>query len=409
MRASPPLPAVSAGLLAAFIGFTSSFSVVLQGLVGVGASQAEAASGLMALSVAMGLCGVYLSVRTRMPISVAWSTPGAALLAGAGLPQGGFSTAVGAFLVAALLVVLAGAVRPLGRLIAAIPASIANAMLAGIIFALCLAPVRAIAAEPIAGLAILLAWMVVGRIRRLLAVPAAALVAIAAILLTKGAPMASAALLPHPVFVMPSFDWQATIGIALPLFLVTMASQNIPGLAILKINGFQPPAGLAFMTTGLFSALAVPFGGHAVNLAAITAAICAGEEAGPDRAERWWAGVVSGFAYVVFGLLAGIVTAFASLSPLLIQAAAGLALVGALSASLHAATSVAEERNAAALTFLTTASGIAFLGISAPFWGLAAGTAMLLLERFRRMPAVAAPKSVEPVLKTEPQPVPGSI
>ncbi|WP_188912208.1 benzoate/H(+) symporter BenE family transporter [Aureimonas endophytica] len=414
MRALP-LPAISAGLLAAFVGFTSSFSVVLGGLIGVGATQVEAASGLMALSIAMGLCAILLSLRHRMPISVAWSTPGAALLAGAAAPQGGFPTAVGAFLLAALLVILAGTLRPLGRLIAAIPGSIANAMLAGIIFSLCLAPVKAIASEPLPGLAIAATWMLVGRVRRLLAVPAAALVAIAAILATKGGGIDPASLLPRPVLIAPSFDWQSAIGIALPLFLVTMASQNIPGLTVLKVNGYQPPAGPLFTATGLFSLLAVPFGGHAVNLAAITAAICAGEEAGPDPDRRWWAGVVSGVAYVIFGLGAGAVTAFASLSPLLIEAAAGLALIGALTASLQAAMASADERNAAAVTFLTTASGIAFLGISAPFWGLLAGAAMLALVRFGAPAIGSAQPAATPVVRApetgpiERRPLPGSL
>lgn len=410
----PPLPAVSAGLLAAFVGFTSSFSVVLGGLAGVGASRAEAASGLMALSIAMGVCAIFLSLRHRMPISVAWSTPGAALLAGAGVPQGGFATAAGAFLIAAMLVIGAGVFRPLGRLVEAIPASIANAMLAGIIFVLCLAPVKAIAAEPLAGLAVAGTWIVVGRFRRLLAVPAAAFVAIGAILLKGGGGIDAASLLPHPVLVVPAFDLKGAIGLAGPLFLVTMASQNIPGLAILKVNGYAPPAGRLFATTGVFSLLSVPFGGHAVNLAAITAAICAGEEAGPDPARRWWSGVVSGVAYIVFGLGAGAVTAFASLSPLLIEAVAGLALISALAASLQGAMAAADERSAAAVTFLTTASGIAFLGISAPFWGLAAGAAMLALSLYRKpSPTVAPEAPVAPETSVERQetgsrPLPGS-
>ena len=177
MRDTPTLQAVGAGLLAAFVGFASSFAVVLQGLTAVGASQAQAASGLMALCVAMGLGGIWLSWRRRMPISVAWSTPGAALLASSGVPAGGFPVAVGAFLVAGLLVVAAGYWKPLGRLIAAIPASLANAMLAGVLLALCLAPVRAVVALPLSGLLIVGVWLVVARWKRLLAVPAAALVA----------------------------------------------------------------------------------------------------------------------------------------------------------------------------------------------------------------------------------------
>lgn len=382
MTSPPPPPAVAAGLLAAFIGFTSSFSVILQGLSAVGATPAQAASGLMALSVAMGICAVLLSLATRMPVSVAWSTPGAALLASSGLPQGGYPEAVGAFMIAGLLVVAAGLWRPLGRLIAAIPPSIAQAMLAGVIFSLCLGPVRAVAAEPAAGLAIAGTWLVVGRLKRLFAVPAAALVAASIILFrTPFALDAAGSLLPHPVFVVPAFTLTAAVGIALPLFIVTMASQNIPGLAILRIHGYRPAPRLMFTSTGLFSVVSAFFGGHAVNLAAITAAICAGEEAGPDPAKRYWSGTVSGVAYIVFGLGAGLVTAFASLSPILIQAVAGLALIGAFSSSMQGAMAVAEEREAATLTFLVAASGSAFFGISAAFWGLLAGSAALAVTR----------------------------
>ena len=398
MHRLPPLPAVTAGLLAAFVGFTSSFSVILQGLTAMGATREQAASGLMALSVAMGLCGIVLSLKSRMPISIAWSTPGAALLATSVMPEGGFSVAVGAFIVAGLLVILAGVIRPLGRLIGLLPASLANAMLAGILFSLCLAPVHAVAATPAAGLAVAGTWLLVSRLKRLLAVPAAALVAVGLIVLTHSGDLATLGnTLPYPVLVAPGFSLESVIGIALPLFLVTMASQNIPGLAILKVNGFAPPPGPLFAVTGLFSLAAAPFGGHAVNLAAITAAICAGEEAGPDRGRRYWSGVVSGLAYVGFGLAAGLVTAFAGLSPLLIEAVAGLALIGAFSAAVHAAVAATDEREAATLTFLVTASGVAIFGISAPFWGLLVGAGVLLIKgRQKRAEPEAAMTASDP-------------
>ncbi|KQT82501.1 benzoate/H(+) symporter BenE family transporter [Aurantimonas sp. Leaf443] len=391
MPSRPNASTVSAGLLAAFVGFTSSFAVILQGLQAVGASKEQAASGLLALSVAMGLCAVALSLATRMPILIAWSTPGAALLAGAGVPEGGFPVAVGAFVVAALLVIGAGLVRPLGRAISAIPAAIANAMLAGVLFSLCLAPVKAIGAEPLPALAVAAVWLVVMRLNRLYAVPAAALVAGVLITVLHGAPPLAGALLPEPVLVVPHFTVAATIGIALPLFLVTMASQNIPGLAILQANGYAPPAGRLFAATGFFSLLATVFGGCAVNLAAITAAICAGEEAGPDRTARYWASVVGGLAFVAFGIGAAIVTAFAGLSPLLVQAVAGLALIGAFAASLRGAMEAEATREAATLTFLVTASGVAFLGISAPFWGLVAGGVGLALRRLSPSAKPVAP------------------
>ena len=376
------MQAVSAGLLAGFVGFASSFAVVLQGLVAVGASPAQAASGLMALSIAMGLAGIVLSLRLRLPISVAWSTPGAALLAATAAPAGGFAEAVGAFLACGVLLTVAGLWKPLGRAVAAIPAPLANAMLAGILFTLCLAPVRAVAEQPMAGLGIVLAWAVVARINRVLAVPAAVLVAVAVI--ATAAPLPMEGWMPRPEFVLPGFSVAALTGIALPLVIVTMASQNIPGLAVLSANGYRPEAGPLFTTTGLFSLAGAPFGGHAVNLAAITAALCAGEGAGPDPARRWVAAVVAGAVYVVFGLFAGAVTAFvASAPPVLIQAVAGLALLGPFGGAMLGAVHAPQGREAALVCFVVTASGVAFLGIGGAFWGLLAGGAMMMLARWR--------------------------
>ena len=366
-----PPQTIFAGLLAAFVGFASSFAVVLRGLAAVGASPAEAASGLMALCVAQGCCALWLSARTRMPISMAWSTPGAALLAASGAVDGGFPVAVGAFLVAAAMVVAAGWWRPLGRAVATIPATLANAMLAGVLLSLCLAPVHGVAQLPGPALAVVLTWAVAGRIHRLLAVPAAVAVTIILIALRPGgAPVVS--VLPHPVLVWPAFTFAGLVGVAVPLFVVTMASQNIPGIAILSVNGFRPEPGPLFRTTGVFSVLAAPLGGHAVNLAAITAAICAGPDAHPDPAQRWKLGPV-----------AATLTGFVGASPLLIETVAGLALLGALGGALHGAVAVPEEREAALVTFLVTASGLGFGGISGAFCGLLAGGALLLAIRLR--------------------------
>ncbi|MFC7474852.1 benzoate/H(+) symporter BenE family transporter [Dankookia sp. GCM10030260] len=385
MIASLSAPALAAGLLAGFVGFASSFAVVLQGLTAMGASPAQAASGLMALSVAMGLCGIALSLWRRMPISIAWSTPGAALLAASAMPEGGFPVAVGAFLVSGGLIVLAGLWKPLGRGVAAIPGPLASAMLAGVLLGLCLAPVKAVAQAPAAGLAIVLAWALVGRFNRLMAVPAAVLVTVLTIALTVDLPPGLlAAAGPVPVLVAPEFSLAAIIGIALPLFLVTMASQNIPGMAVLTVNGYRPLPGPLFTVTGLFTLAAAPLGGHAVNLAAITAALCASPDAEPDPARRWQAAVVAGAVYVLFGLLAATATAFVGAAPpILIQAVAGLALLGAFAGALQAALAVPELREAAVITFLVTASGLTVMGISGAFWGLLAGGAMLALHRRR--------------------------
>lgn len=385
-RRGPSFSAIAAGLLASFVGFASSFAVVLRGLTEAGASPAQAASGLMAVSVAMGIGGIWLSWRTRMPVSVAWSTPGAALLASTGVPEGGFPVAVGTFLAAGVLMVAAGLIRPLGRAVAAIPAPLANAMLAGVLLNLCLAPVRAVAFNPAMGLAILGTWAVVARFNRLLAVPAAVVVTAVLVAATTPLPFDGlGALLPTPVLVMPAFSPVAMLGIALPLFVVTMASQNIPGIAVLNANGYRPDPGPLFTRTGILTLLGAPLGGHAVNLAAITAAICAGPDSDPDPARRWWAAVVAGLGYIAFGLLAGGATVLiAAAPPVLIEAAAGLALLGAFSGALMAAVADPARREAAAITFLVSASGLAFAGIGGAFWGLLAGIAMLGLARIGR-------------------------
>ena len=375
--------ALSAGLLASFVGFASSFAVILRGLTAMGADPAQAASGLMVLSVAMGLCGVLLSLWRRMPISVAWSTPGAALLATSGAVEGGFAGAVAGFIMCSALIVACGLWRPLGRAVAAIPQALASAMMAGVLLGLCLAPVRAVAEAPVAGLSIVLTWAVVGRINRLLAVPAAVAVTLAWV--ARAAPhgaAAAGALWPHPVAVWPVFSLSAALGVAVPLFVVTMASQNVPGIAVLAANGYHPRPGPLFTVTGAFGLLAAPFGSHAINLAAITAALCAGADANPDPARRYWAGVVSGCGYVVLGLLAGAATgSIGTADPVLIEAAAGLALLGAFGGALAGAMHGAADREAAAVTFLVTASGTGFGGISGAFWGLAAGLAMRALQR----------------------------
>lgn len=376
------------GVLTAFVGFASSFAVVLHGLQAVGASEAQAASGLMALSVALGICAIVLSATSRLPISMAWSTPGGALLASTGVVEGGFNAAVGAFIVCALLIVIAGLFRPLGRAVAAIPAPLANAMLAGVLIGLCFAPVKAIGFNPLLGLPIVLAWIVVGAFKRLWAVPAAlaafVLVVVFGVDVPEGAlDTVRQSLVPTVAFVMPVFNVPAFVSIALPLFIVTMASQNIPGIAVMKVNGYETKPGPLFASTGFFSLLSAPFGGHAVNLAAITAAMCAGSDAHPDPKRRYWAVIVCGVCYLILGPLAGAVTASVALAPpILIQAVAGLALVGAFSGSAMAAFQAPDTREAAAITFLVTASGVSFGGISGAFWGLLAGGLMMALQRF---------------------------
>lgn len=378
------LQPVTLGLLAAFVGFSSSFAVVLAGFAAMGATPAQAASGLVVLCLLMGGLGLAFSVIWRMPISIAWSTPGAALLASTAMPMGGFSAAVGAFLVAALLLVAAGLWRPFAQAVERIPAPLAAAMLAGVLLDLCLAPVRAVGEIPWLALPVVLAWAVMLWLNRLWAVPVAVLVAVAVLLLGPGLPGGGAFTPPALEFVVPSFEWGAMVGIALPLFLVTMASQNLPGLAVLHANGYRPAVRPVFIVTGLGSFAGSFVGGQLVNLAAITAALCAGPEAHPDPRRRWIAGAVASAGYLGFAVVSGMAAAIvAAAPPLLIQAVAGLALLASLAGALSTALLREAARLPAITTFVVSASGLNVGGIGAAFWGLVAGGALWLLLRPR--------------------------
>lgn len=379
--------AVTMGALSAFVGFASSFAVVLQGLISVGASTAEAASGLMVLSFAMGLCGIFLSLQSRMPISSAWSTPGAAFLVVSVAPEGGFAVAVGAFVVSALAIIIAGLFKPLGDAVAKIPTALANALLGGILLSLCMAPFMAFEADPVFAVLVLFAWGIVGLWRKTLAVPAALIVFGLYVIFGLDIPAGSFSnigedAIPDLIWVKPEFTLSGIINIALPLFIITMASQNLTGVAVVKSCGYPVRPGYWFTVTGIFSLVSAPFGGHGVNLAAITAAMCAGVEAHEDPKRRYWAAIIAGIGYCIFGLLAGAVTAFVSLAPVIfVQAVAGLALIGAFARATQLAFEPEETREAAAVTFLMTASGATIFGISGAFWGLVAGGTILMGKR----------------------------
>ena len=383
-RASALLP-ISAGILAAFVGFGSTFTVVLAGFVAVGATGRQAASGLFAVSLVMGLLAIALSLRSRVPITIAWSTPGSALLVATGAVAGGYEAVVGAYLVTAGLIVAAGVWRPFGRAVAMIPLPLASAMLAGVLLELCLAPVHAVAAMPALALPIVAAWALALRFVRRYAVPIAVVVTAVIVGLTTAMPPgALAGAWPDPVLVMPAFTFNAAIGIGVPLFIVTMASQNLPGLAVLSANGYRADLRTIFVSTGLASVVTALLGGHSLNLAAITAALCAGPEAHPDPGRRWIASVAGGASYVLLAFGAGLAAAFIAASPpLLIEAVAGLALLGTLGQALTTALARDDDRLPAMVTFVTTASGISILGIGAAFWGLLAGGALMAVLRFR--------------------------
>ncbi|WP_299303862.1 benzoate/H(+) symporter BenE family transporter [uncultured Brachybacterium sp.] len=378
---------LTAGIVSGLVAFTSSFVVVLTGLHGVGASAEQAASGLLAVSVGMGLASILLASWTRLPITIAWSTPGAALLATTGAVEGGWPVAVGAFLLVGALVVLTGLVRPLGRLMARIPTSIAQAMLAGVLLQLCLGPVLGVAANPLAVAPVILVWALAQRFAPLWASPLAfvsAAVVIGAEMTTSGASLASIPLQPVLELTAPALTLGAVLGIALPLYLVTMASQNVPGVAVMKGLGYEVPWRRTMVATGLGSLAAAPAGGHGINLAAITAALAAGPEAGEDRDRRWIASVTSGVLLVLLGLAAAACAQLIALAPVgVIPAVAGLALIATFVVSLRAALEERSEQLPAGVTVLIAASGISVAGISAAFWALLVGLALRALLRPR--------------------------
>ncbi len=377
---------ILAGMLAALVGYASTFTLVLSGLGHAGATPAEAASGLFAVCLALGVLNTVVVWRLRIPLSFAWSTPGAAFLLTLQPIEGGFPAVAGAFIVVAALVIASGLLRPLARAVAMIPQPIASAMLAGVLLSLCLAPLRAVAEIPMLALPVIGAWVVGLKFARRYAVPLAVLVAGIELGFTFSASGTALALSPPALtFVVPTFNIDALMKVALPLFVITMASQNLTGLAVMRANGFEVDARGPFVLTGITSAVIAFFAGLTVNLAAITAAIAAGPEAHPNPQKRWVAPVAAGVTYFGLALIATVAAAFIAASPpVLIQAVAGLALLPSLASALTGGLANEEQRLPAIVTFVTTASGITLLGIGGAFWGLLAGIGLLLfLKRWR--------------------------
>jgi benzoate membrane transport protein len=324
---------------------------------------------------------MLLSWRYRMPLSFAWSTPGAALLVAAQATTGSFAAAVGAFVVCGLLVILTGLWPALTRAIIRIPKPIASAMLAGILFPICLAPVQAAVEIPWLALPIIVVWLVVQRLAPRWAVPGALLATVIAIASSVGGSWVSASsAAPQLVFVAPLFDPLVIVSIGLPLYVVTMAGQNVPGFAVLSTFGYaNPPARAVLVSSGLLTAGGALFGGHAVNLAALSAALMAGPDAHEDSTKRWVAAFAGGASYIVLGLAASLAAGLVSASPpLLITTVAGLAMLGALVSGITAALEDPQHRLVAIITFLVVASGIVVAGVGSAFWGLVAGGLTML-------------------------------
>lgn len=380
------------GLVTALIGFTSSFAVVLAGLQAVGATTAQAASGLATLCVLQGAGTLWLSLRHRRPITLAWSTPGAALLVSAAGLHLGWSAAVGAFVICGLLLAVTGLWPWLGRTIAAIPAPLAQAMLAGVLLTLCVQPVVALSRTPLLVAPVVLLWLVLQRWAPRWSAPAAfglALALIVGVAVVDGSGVSVQA--PILSFTAPTFTWSAAVGLALPLYVVTMAAQNVPGVAVLAAAGYRVPWRQTLLLTGAGTVAGAGAGAHAVNLAAITAALPASGEAHPDPEARWIAAATAGVAYLALAPAAATLTALmAQAPPGVLESVAGLALVGTLTASLAAATADPAERMPAVAAFLVAAGGVSIVGIGAAFWALLAGLVLRAVLRPRpRQPAPA--------------------
>jgi benzoate membrane transport protein len=362
-----------AGFVAVLVGFTSSAAIVFSAAQALGATPEQMVSWMWALGIGMGVTSLGLSLWYRQPVLTAWSTPGAAVLAvsqGVSLPE-----ATGAFMVCALLIMLAGYSGWFERLMSKIPLALASALLAGVLARFALDAVGAVAHAPVLVLAMTLSYLLGRRWWPRWSVPVVLLVGMAVAAL-QGQLHVSSVVWSWglPVWVSPAWSWAAMVSVALPLFVVTMASQNLPGVAAQRASGFDIPVSPVVGVTGLASLVLAPFGGYALNLAAITAAICMGKEAHADPSRRYTASVAAGLLYIALGLAGGtIVSLMAAFPQALVLAVAGLALLGTMASGLAVAVKDEQHREAALLTFLVTLSGVTVAGVGSAFWGVVVG------------------------------------
>ncbi|MER9656685.1 benzoate/H(+) symporter BenE family transporter [Mesorhizobium sp. M0152] len=379
MRLSIPVSA----FVAAIVGFGGTLAIVIAAAKAVGATQIETASWVTTICLAMAIECLWLSWRTKMPVITAWSTPGLALIAA----SSGFSMgeAVGAFIVTGILLIATGLFRPLTKLISRIPPSVASGMLAGIVVTFALNAVKTVPVDPRLILPLIAVFFVIRLFNPALSVLAVLVGGGLAAFLTGRVGGLPAPELSTLTLIAPDFTAKAIVGLALPLYLVTMASQNLSGLAVLRAAGYHPEPGPLIGVTGLFSLLSAPFGGSTTNLAAISAAICTGPDVHPDPAERWKTGPFYALAYLVFAIFgASLVAIFTVLPQSLIVLVAGLALMASLANALSIALKEEGDRMAATVTFVVTASGLTLFGVGAAFWGLIAGLVVLFLDTIKK-------------------------
>ncbi|MEW6345714.1 MAG: benzoate/H(+) symporter BenE family transporter [Pseudomonadota bacterium] len=379
------LSALVAGFVAMMTGYTSSLVLMFQAGQAAHLSDAQISSWIWALSIGMALCTIGLSLRFRAPIVIAWSTPGAALLVSS-LPHVAYAQAIGAFIVCALLLTVVGMTGWFDTLMKKIPAGIASALLAGILFEIGIEIFRAAQFQTTLVLAMFFTYLVIKRLAPRYAIVTTLIVGTA---VAGGLGLLDFSrfhvALAQPVLTMPAFSAAAIISIGIPLFVVAMASQNVPGIAVLRADGYTTPSAPLIATTGIASLLLAPFGSHGINLAAITAAICTGPEAHEDRNKRYTAAVWAGVFYLIAGIFGATIAAlFASLPKALVVSVAALALFGSIMSGLANAMQDLKQREAALVTFMVTASGLTLLSIGSAFWGLVAGVLTQFVLNARR-------------------------
>jgi len=375
---------IIAGAVASITGTAATTAIFLSAFLAIGATKEQTISMVAIMLVFYGALSIFLSWRHKMPLSVVWSTPGAALLAGASLTGVGFANVMGGILITGLLLALTGLWPKLGELVSKIPKSVASAMLAGVIFNFCVAPFIASAQYPMLVLPVIAVWILLYWLAPLWASPVAIVLAFTLIGINQGLSVSASDWLIGINMVQPEFSIASVFTIALPLYLVAMASQNIPGIAIMKSFGYEVPFRSSLVTTGLGTVVASFFGGFVMNLAAITAALNANEQAHKDPTKRWIASVSGGLVYWVFAVFAGVAVAFVYQTPReLLLAASGLALLPTIVNSFNVMVETADQRLPAVITFLVASSGVAFFSVGAAFWAILLGLALIALLKLR--------------------------
>ena len=371
---------IVAGFIAMLTGYTSSLVLMFQAGQAAGLSGAQISSWIWALSIGMAICSIGLSLRYRTPVVIAWSTPGAALLI-TSLPGVPYGEAIGAFIFASALIALCGLTGTFERLMRRVPASLAAALLAGVLFNIGIEIFRAVEVQPVLVLGMFFSYLLAKRLLPRYAVLCALLVGCLIAGLSGLLDFQRFSLqVAMPVWTTPSLSLAAIFSIGIPLFVIAMASQNMPGLAVLRAEGYDAPASPLISVTGIASVLLAPFGSHGIHLAAITMAICAGPEAHPDRSKRYTAAVWCGVFYGIAGIFGATLAAlFAAFPAALVLSIAALALLGSIGSGLTQAMQTPHEREAALITFMVTASGLTLFGIGAALWGLIAGVVTLVI------------------------------